>query len=432
MTGVLAFAAFLLLPLFGTATWRLPSVSRISIGGRLAVAAAAGTLVVALVLCAMSLFGIRWTNTRFVFVFGAIAATNVMVAMRSPRIERSARTIRWTGAAVGLFVLLTIYGVLTARESCGDLHYFWGPKAVHFYRTGGIDPAFLSARDSFPLNPDYPPLVPLLYVWSQTMSHQFSWWAALMATPLILLTIGAMVRSFSGDDSGALLVVATLVQAIAAAWAAGGGEPPLLLFEALTLCAIAFLDEGKAQSILIAIGLAGAVWTKIEGTTFAVAVLVTLLAIRRRPRPLVLVALPAAILLAAWLRFAQFNGFLYMYSAGSLYPWRPLMASTVIPLVARAGSYDVFWLSWIAPLVLILLGKARRAAAPLLVAILTLGAAVFYYSRGNDPTWWIATSASRVLLTPLLALDIAAIAAWRGQDQTRSGIITEAEPEVPS
>ena len=45
-----------------------------------------------------------------------------------------------------VFAALTIYGLLDARESCGDLHFFWGPKAIHFYRHGGIALAQLSER----------------------------------------------------------------------------------------------------------------------------------------------------------------------------------------------------------------------------------------------------------------------------------------------
>jgi hypothetical protein len=64
--------------------------------------------------------------------------------------------------------------------------------------------------------------------------------------------------------------------------------------------------------------------------------------------------------------------------------------------------------------VLLALGKNRRAAAlPLVVVVLTIGVSVFFYIHLPDPTWWILASAPRVLLTPLLALLIASLAAWR-------------------
>jgi hypothetical protein len=408
MTGLVFFAAFLLLPLFGFAVWRLPAAARLTTGARLAVAGAAGALVTAIALAFLSLWGIGWTTTRLILAFVAIGAFNWRLLSRGETVAPARLPWRWPSIGVAIFILLTAYGVFTARESCGDLHYFWGPKAVRFYRSGGIDPAFLRSSDAHSLNPDYPPLVPLIYVMSETLARHFSWWAALALLPLTLLAIAAMIRSFSGDDAGTLLTIAVLSHAIAVGFAAGGGEPALLLFETLTLCAITFVDDERSQTILAAIGLAGAVWTKVEGATFMVAVVVTLLILRRRPRQVALMALPATILLACWIRFTQFGGFLTTYDAGSRYPFKLAFLKTVIPLVVRAASFEIFWLPWLAMIAVIISGNVRRALVPLGIAILTLGAAVFFYSRIDDPGWWIAASAPRVLLTPLLALGIAA------------------------
>ena len=328
MTGLLAFLSFLLLPLFGFAVWRLRAVARLTVGGRLAVAGAAGAVVTALALALLSLAGVGWTNTRLIFVFVAIGAGNWWLLSRGERVAPARLPLRWPAIGVAVFILLTVYGVLSARESCGDLHYFWGPKAVRFYRSDGIDPAFLHSADAHSLNADYPPLVPLLYVVSQAVARHFSWWAALATLPLALLAIAAMVRSFSGDDAGTLLTVAVLAYASAVGFAAGGGEPVLLLFETLTLCAITFVDDERSQTILAAIGLAGAAWTKVEGATFVVAVVLTLLIVRRRLRQVAWMALPAIFFLACWIRFAQFGGFLTTYNAGFRYPWKPAMTGS--------------------------------------------------------------------------------------------------------
>lgn len=73
------------------------------------------------------------------------------------------------------------------------------------------------------------------------------------------------------------------------------------------------------------------------------------------------------------------------------------MIPTVISLIVKSASYDALWLPWIAPIVLIILGDTRRGAFPVAVAILTLGAAVYFYIHLEDPKWWIENSAPRVL-----------------------------------
>jgi hypothetical protein len=85
--------------------------------------------------------------------------------------------------------------------------------------------------------------------------------------------------------------------------------------------------------------------------------------------------------------------------------------------LAKSASYELYGLPWIVPIVLIALAPNRRnAALPLLIAILTFAAAFFFYIHLPDPTWWILSSAPRVLLTPLTALLIASAAAWRSAD----------------
>jgi hypothetical protein len=70
-------------------------------------------------------------------------------------------------------------------DGAGDLRrsaFFGGPKAVHFFRAGGISPPYLSDPNTFFAHRDYPPLLPLVYAWSHTVSSQFGWWAALLFT----------------------------------------------------------------------------------------------------------------------------------------------------------------------------------------------------------------------------------------------------------
>src|SRR5438067_5743800 len=199
MTDFLGFAAFLILPLAGASILRSKTVREMNFAGQLAVAGAAGAAIVAAVMAILSVFRIDWSRGRLVTIIAVIAAISVYFARR---FERRLKPALHPG--IVFFVLLTTYGLLTARESCGDLHFFWGPKAVHFYRDGGVRTTFLADKNAERMGPGYPLMLPLLYSWSATMAKQFSWWAAVLATALFLFGSVALVHSATNDGDGAL------------------------------------------------------------------------------------------------------------------------------------------------------------------------------------------------------------------------------------
>jgi hypothetical protein len=410
MKFALAVAAWLLLPVVGRFALRIDAVRRMPSAGRIAFCGVAGALTTGCVMFTMSVIGLPWTRLSLFLILGAIAAIGFLPVAGdrgpSPQMSRPAMLV------IAVFLALTTYGALDSRESSGDLHYFWGPKAVRFFRAGHIDTTFLRNPDFYQMHPDYPPLLPLLYGWTNVLSGDFSWMAALAATPLLLLAIACVVWSTAGDAWGTVLIVATLAQAMAVGFAAGAAEPLLILFETTALAALLFVRDDRSRWQLAALGLAGAAWTKIEGTTFLIAVVVALILVRRQWRESVKIVVPALILIAAWTVFISHAGVLDMYAAAGRYPIHFSALPKTIKLVALAGSYDVFWIPWIVPAVLIAMGDVRRAILPLVICVLTICAAVYFYIHADDPTWWIAASAPRVLLTPLMALDLAAIAAW--------------------
>jgi len=409
MTHVLFFAAFLLLPLFGL--WTFPWLRRMDLGGRIAVAFAAGALLVAVVMALLSLLHIEWSRTTIV-VWSAAAQLPLFYAAAKLRRGSSAAAVEngdWRHRSpYVIFGLLTCYGLITARESAGDLHFFWGPKAIHFFRAGGIDLAFLA--DKVNPNSDYPPLVPLLYAWCQTVAHQFSWPAAVLATALFLFGAVAIFRSFSGDNLGAVLLAATLSWGIAIGFAAGAADMPLVFFETLALAALTFIDDERTRDILAAIGLAGAAWAKIEGATFVIAVVLAIILVQRSVKRAAIIAAPAIVLIGAWVVFLIRNGLIFGYGGAKMGIHLSALPKT-LALIGKASLYELYGLPWLVPLVLLFLGKPRRALLPLIVSVLTLGATVFFYIHIEDPTWWVAASAPRVLLTPLMALVLAASAA---------------------
>lgn len=413
MTDIFGVAAWLILPAIGIATWRVSYIRSLSFAGRLAVSTAAGALVVALTMAAMSLIGIEWSRTAIGLVTILVIAGGSFLAFRhhapfGQHVAVRKDRIALGGVAVG--ALLTFYGTLTARQSCGDLAFTWGPKAVRWFRAGGIDPGVLRTWPQ--LTVDYPPLHTLLLAFANTVASHFPWWAVVLASPLFLVATLAVIRSFSGDDLGTLLAGATLAWTFALACPAGCAEPPLLLFEALAIAALTFLDDPRAQTFLASLGVACAVFTKLEGTTFAIAVVITVLVVQRNWMRAAIIAAPAAALFAAWMGFVFWNDLLYMYGGARLpIHWSALPVA--LETLTKVARFELLWLPWILPTVLIAFGNVRRALVPLSICLLTLGATVYFYIHYPDPVWWIESSAPRVLLTPLLALLIAAVASWR-------------------
>lgn len=417
MNHVLAVAALLLVPLAGIAIWRLDGVRELALDARIAIAGAAGALATGLIMSAMSLLGIPWTRTRVAIALLAVIVAGLWKLRRTRSMPMRRDPVALTLMAA-LFAL-TAYGLLTARETTGDLMFFWGPKGIHFARLGGIDVDYLRDPHHFLAHRDYPPLLPLLLSWSRIVSREFSWWAALLLSGFCLAGITAMVRI--RDDRSALLTLAILAWAFAQARVAGGADPLLLFFEVTAVAALTFLRDARAQTIVAAIGVAGAVMTKVEGASFAIAVILAMLIDRRPWRQIVKVMLPAAVLLGAWLTFLIRAQLLDTYLGPGTLSFQ-YVRELAKSLVSYA-SYDAWWIPWIAPLGIVALGSARRARLPLAVAVLTFGVIVYVYlkSPGDPSVFWIPTSAWRVLLTPLAMLLIAAAAAHPAPSPLRRG-----------
>jgi hypothetical protein len=360
-------------------------------------------------LALLSIASIEWTRTS-VFAALAIVAIGGCAAIRGRAPLPHHRARPTTLIALGILAAVVAYGLLTARMSSGDLHFFWGPKAILYFQNGGVTLPVLKSTIHKYMNPDYPLLVPLLHVWSLTVARQFSWWGALLAAGVFLFACVAIVRSTSGQDGVAVLLAATLGFCVAKGCIAGGAEPVLLLFETTTLCALTLIEDRRTQTILAAIGLAGAASTKIEGATFAIAVALALVIVKRDIKQTLLAGTPAGIIVAGWMAFVVSNGISIVYHGASMPMYFGVIPRTLVEIV-KVASYGVYWLPWLAAIALIILGDARRAALPIGVALLTTGAAIFFYIHSPDPAPWIVASGTRVLLTPLCAILIAAAAA---------------------
>jgi len=426
MTDVLGLLAYLVLPLVGLAVWRFDFIREMPLGARLGVAMATGSLIVAIVMSSLSVIGIEWSRTVIFTILAVVIVFGWRLAVGGWRGNgmrfSPANRVSIADAGTALFWLLTLYGTLTARHSCGDLQFTWGPKALRWFRAGGLDPQVLHTWPQ--LTVDYPPLQTLLLSLSNTFARQFPWWAAVLASPLFLVALLAVIRGWSRDALGTLLVAATLTYTFSLAYPAGCAEPPLLLFEAIAIAALTFLENERAQTFLAALGVASAVFTKLEGATFAVAVFLTILLVQRKPKRAFLVIAPGALLFAAWMTFIFKNDLLYMYGGAKM----PIYWSTipvVLKTLARVAKFELWWLPYLVPIVLIAFGNVKRAFVPVAIALLTTGATVYFYVHYPDPVWWIESSSPRVILTPLLALLIGAVAARPCVRVPRHGVVPE-------
>ena len=412
MSELLFVASSVLLVMFGLAIARA-----LDLPGRVAIAFAGGTVIAGTLMFAMSVAGVRWTRVSLL-VPGVVV---LLILWRTGNLARPGRqdclpsteARRSTLLLLSIFAL-TFYGAATARMTSGDLLYFWGPKAIHFFDARAIDVAFLAFPHYYLMHPDYPPLQPLALVWSSVMTGRFSWWGAVLLAPLYLIATVVAFRSLAAPRLGAAkagayaaLLAALLAFGFTAGRAAGGGDPMLLMFEVIALAALTFA-EGRDARVIASIMLAGAAFTKVEGSAFVVAIVIALLVVNRRA---IASAIPAVILIASWIYFARHHDLIDSYARTD----KPLLLDKLGYVLYMGGwqaSYRVMYLPWIAALAPLALGRSfRRAALPLLVAALSLGYTVFFYLHEPEPLWWIKASAERVLLTPLACLAVASAAA---------------------
>lgn len=374
---------------------------------RIAIAFTCGIAIGGSLMYVESLIGVKWSPWTVGLPAILCAASAGWRFSRAGR--RDWRKTPFESVAVALLFLLTLYGAATARMTTGDLLYFWGPKAQHFFDAGRIDVEFLRFPHYYLMHPDYPPLLPLLSVWSSIWTGSFSYWGAVLLAPLLLLAAVLAFRGYSQSGLFAVLLAAILAFGFAAGRVAGGADPLLLLFEIVALSALTF-RRSRADDLVAAIALAGAAFTKVEGAAF-VAVVIAATLITRRSAKSLLLAIPAAILLGSWIIFSKQHGLLDSYGrAGSALHLDKL--GFVAWVAGRQISYGAFYLPWIASLAPLAFARNwRRAALPLLVGAASIVCTIYFYLHEPDPGWWIKASAERVLLTSLASFVVASAAA---------------------
>jgi hypothetical protein len=407
MSEVLWVAALLFLIWPGLIAWRLPLVARLDVAARLSIAFACGIAIVGVLLYAYDLAHVPWTRITvgvplLVLGFFGVIGGQAILPVRTGRIACP---------PILLFAILTIYGVATARETCGDLIYFWGPKAARFHYAGKIDAAFLGFPHYSLMHSDYPPMLPLTYAWPSLIAHRFSWWGPLFLTPIALLATAFAFCGLTRNGWLAILLTAILGYGFAIGMVAGAADPPLLMFEVIAIAALTFAGDDRDGQLIGAIALAAAAFTKVEGAAFAILTILAFLIVTRTVARTLLLAMPSVVLLGSWIVFCDRHHLLDAYGNAKSAMHFELLRLTLTRTLQRA-SYGVAYVPWIAALApLAIRRRLRRAALPLLVAAGSIASTIFFYLHSDNPSWWIASSAMRVLLTPLTCLVVASAAA---------------------
>jgi hypothetical protein len=193
----------------------------------------------------------------------------------------------------------------------------------------------------------------------------------------------------------------------------GGGDAPLILFETIALTALTFARPGERGVLVVAaVALAGCVFTKVEGTAFALVVVLAFLITRKRVRAAALTLLPPLLLIGSWIWWVKRQKLLDSY--GSRNPLSPALLPEALRLTVLKVQYGTFYLPWLAAFSpLAFTRNWRRASLPLLTGAGGIGYTIFFYlhAPAADVLWlWIATSVERVLITTLMCFVVATAA----------------------
>jgi hypothetical protein len=250
-----------------------------------------------------------------------------------------------------------------------------------------------------------------------------NWWGVIGMTPLFLLLTASTIYGFARyvDSPSAHSITALFASLYAYLYimnaVGGNGESALIFFEALAVSALTCTRvTADEHAVLASVALAGAVLTKVEGAPFALLSLASVFLSewpwRERVRAFLKSSIGPIFALIGWIAFSVHHHLLDSY--------RPMASAltlsssrAAIGLLAREASFGIGYLPWIVLFALVVIGRVRPAWPQLFVAAASMFFLLFVYARSADPGFHIAWSAMRVLLTPLLCLVFAALAASR-------------------
>lgn len=402
----------LALPFLGSWARMLRSVRALAWPGRVAIYFAFGLLTIV-----AEMFALRHWNA-WLLVPLPLALSLYALRFRAHGERERPRAILLIAA---LAMAILVSSILAGAATSGDFVYFWGVKGQRWGAVHALDTAFTKEPSHY-MHPDYPPLLPLYYAWTLLGGDgALDWWGAILATPFFLLAAAMALWAFGRYAridiiDGVVALFATLYALFYVRnQVAGNAEPPLHMFECIALAALTcWRERSNEHDWIAAIALSGVALTKVEGGVFVLLVCGLLWIARegtwreRFVAGLKMAVLPIATL-AIWLLFGYVRGLTDTYV-----PKEDLSIHYIIPTLIellRELSLHLWYTPWIALLIILLCGRAKKNAIPYVIATFVfLVFLLSVYTRKEPHLEW---SAGRTLMTPLMLFIFGVIAAHR-------------------
>jgi hypothetical protein len=254
----------------------------------------------------------------FVTVILVIATAGVLIVRRrtsslpTPALTDTSRErgISWLLDVVSLILMIAhAFYATSARLWEWDYLADWGLKAKVFFRYGRIDWSFLQFHDYAFMQPDYPPLVPLLLDVLAVMRG--AWedrWAGLIYTAMGVATV-LVVRGMAQLETRSRLQASFLTLAITAPaltiWV-GLGEGFVAAYATAAVVLMRFAIRrgvffGDRAYLAGAMLLGFAMLSKNEGTAFFISTVIAVLLTVRPPWKALMNLWPALALFLPWM-----------------------------------------------------------------------------------------------------------------------------------
>ncbi len=237
---------------------------------------AIGAVGLHLVLTATHLLGIRWSlGLVCCAAAGSFLATVNRFGSEGPRGQAGDR--RWGMWVASVLSVLLVFLAFQGWVTQPDFFYHWGLKAGRYFEIRAVDYAFLASPSAWRTHPDYPNLVPELFLLPALIVGRFEERAALLVGASWMVGVVWAFRSvlIAGGCRGFRLEVAHAWGAsVVLAFAAGHplvGSADALPGLALLLAAPALLEPISSAAGLQRLGVAAALAaaSKIEGVPLA-------------------------------------------------------------------------------------------------------------------------------------------------------------------
>jgi len=335
-------------------------------------------------------------------------------------------------AVVGWLLLLCRTGVATTP----DFIYQWGIKAHRFFLAGTIDWGFLASPLGIAPSPDYPHLVPDLFVLTSLVRGGFSESAAALWAPVFVLMACAGVRTtcaardVSAGRGQAILAVTGLLMGMFTVGYRLAGGADLAIVAALLLALPALLRRsGGADDLAVGAAAALAGGSKQEGIVLGIVLVVAYTLVRGRrawggpPAAkfgylLRVGAMPLAVL-APWALQVLRYGLLGATHPGGPMRWADL-GEVIRAVTASIQAQEWHGLGWLVLLVpLLLVPRSTRLAGAVLSIQAAIYLAVYLRHPGEELAAYVSINAPRLVFHLVPAALVAALVYLGSRDRTR-------------